>query len=45
MTALIGTDRAAVEAWVKQIYEITPEVLSQILMHITRSLFQEALKP
>ncbi|EPC7179167.1 malonate decarboxylase subunit epsilon [Acinetobacter baumannii] len=26
MTALIGTDRAAVETWVKQIYEITPEV-------------------
>jgi len=26
MTALIGTDLAAVEAWVKQIYEITPQV-------------------
>ncbi|CAI3103526.1 Malonyl CoA-acyl carrier protein transacylase [Acinetobacter calcoaceticus] len=26
MTALIGTDRSAVEAWVKQIYEITPQV-------------------
>ena len=26
MTALIGTDRATVEAWVKQIYEITPAV-------------------
>lgn len=26
MTALIGTDRTAVEAWVKQIYEIAPEV-------------------
>ncbi|MDC5180789.1 malonate decarboxylase subunit epsilon [Acinetobacter baumannii] len=26
MTALIGTDRATVETWVKQIYEITPEV-------------------
>ncbi len=26
MTALIGTDRSAVDAWVKQIYEITPKV-------------------
>ena len=26
MTALIGTDRATVETWVKQIYEIKPEV-------------------
>lgn len=26
MTALIGTDRAAVETWVKQVYEITPQV-------------------
>ena len=26
MTALIGTDRTAVEAWVKQIYQITSEV-------------------
>ena len=26
MTALIGTDLAAVETWVKQIYEITPQV-------------------
>ena len=26
MTALIGTDRTAVEAWVKQIYQITPQV-------------------
>lgn len=26
MTALIGADLAAVEAWVKQIYEITPQV-------------------
>ncbi|EOR10135.1 malonate decarboxylase subunit epsilon [Acinetobacter genomosp. 15BJ] len=26
MTALIGTDRTSVEKWVKQIYQITPEV-------------------
>lgn len=26
MTALIGTDRSAVETWVKQVYEITPQV-------------------
>lgn len=26
MTALIGADRSVVEVWVKQVYEITPEV-------------------
>lgn len=26
MTALIGTDRTSVEKWVKQVYEITPQV-------------------